>query len=426
MNWLPKSVVCLSYYDLFRFRADMFAALILFLQLLPLAIAIAIAVGLHPLYGISCAAVSSFLASALGDSKVRISAPNIVFVAAAASIVAREGILGLSLSTLLAGVLLIIFGAMGLGSAIHLLPRPVTLGFWTGIAILVASKQFPDLLGISLQIPSPQGLWEQLTFLRHVAHIEPCAIILAVPAFILLAVAGRGRFRYIPVGLIVVAVGALLAKIEHLPVRTLETLSGSGLISFRLPAPGGAFKLDLLGSILSQAFAIAVLIALESVQALGVATRLSGERLSADVELCVQGGVNVASAFVGTLPSSGVSSYTSENAHLGAQTPIAGILHAVFFLVFLLSAASLIRFVPLPVISALILSCVCNMTHWREIPKMIKRTRAEVAAWLVISILTVVTDLSIAIAVGMLFSIFLYIRRPREPILPKPFGQSAS
>ena len=425
MRWRPKSLVCLGYYDLFRFRADVFAALTLFLQHLPLAIAIAIATGVHPLYGISCAAVSGFLASALGDSKIRVSAPNVVLVGVASTIVAREGILGLSLATLSAGVLLMVLGAVGLGSAIKLLPRPVTLGFSTGIAVLVAGNQLPNLLGISPQVQPHQGLWEQLTVVLHLTQIEPYAIILAVSAFTLLTIADRGKSRYIPVGLIVVAAGALLVKFGHLPVRTLETLSRSDMISFSLNGTA-AFKLDLFGPVLSQAFAMAVLIAIESLHALGVAARLSGERLSADGELCVQGGVNLASAFAGGLPASGVSSYTSENAHLGAQTPMAGILYATFFSAFLLSSTSLVRFVPLPVISALILSCICNMTHWRQVPEVIRGTRTELVAWLAISILTVATEFAIAITIGMLFSIFLYIRRPREPVLAKYFDQSAS
>jgi SulP family sulfate permease len=425
MSWRPKFVVCLSYYDLFRFRADVFAALILFLQHLPLAIAIAIAIGIHPLYGISCAAVSGFLASALGDSKVRLSGPNVVLVGVASTIVIREGILGLALATLSAGVLLMVLAALGLGSAIKLLPRPVTLGFSTGIAVLVGSKQFPELLGISLQMQPHRGFWEELKVVQHFTQIEPYAMILAATAFILLAIAARGKSHFIPVGLTVVAVGAVLVKLGHWPVRTVETLFGSDLVAFRWIG-SGAFKLDLLGSVLSQAFAIAVLVAIDSLQALGDANRFSGERSSADGELCVQGGVNVACAFAGGLPASGAPSYTSENAHLGAQTPIAGILHAVFFSVFLFSSTSVIRFIPLPVTSALILSCICNMTHWRQIPEVIRGTRTELVAWLAISILTVVADLPTAIAIGMFFSIFLYIRRPREAVPPKPFGPTAS
>jgi SulP family sulfate permease len=345
MPWLPKSVVCLSYYDRFRFRADILAALILAQQLFPLSIAIAIAVGLDPRYGVSCAAIAVFLASALGDSKIRVSAPSVVFVAVASSIVAREGISGLSLSTLLAGVLLMLFGAMGLGAAIQMLPRPVTAGFATGIAILIASQQLPHLLGIRMQMPSHQVFQGPLTLIGHGIQIKQYEVVIAVLTLILTMV-GRRRFRYIPTGLIVMIVGALLVKFGHSPVRTVEILYRSNLPSFHLYGVG-AFRLDLLGDILAQAFAIAVLVAIESLQAISLASSLSGERFNPDGELFVHGGVNVASAFVGGLPGSGVSSYTSENAHLGAQTPIAGILQAGFLMVFLLIMAPLIRFVPL-------------------------------------------------------------------------------
>src|SRR5216684_7786433 len=186
MTWRPKFVVCLSYYDRFRFRSDVFAALILALQVFPLAIAIAIATGVHPLYGISCAVAVGLLASALGDSKVRVTAPSVVFVAVASSVVAREGILALSLSTLLAGVLLVFFGAIGLGAGIRMLPRPVVAGFSTGIAVLVVSQRVPDLLGIGSQLATGRVTREALTPIRYAAQIEPHAIFLAVATLILM------------------------------------------------------------------------------------------------------------------------------------------------------------------------------------------------------------------------------------------------
>ncbi|MGA8151393.1 MAG: SulP family inorganic anion transporter [Terriglobales bacterium] len=157
MTWLPKSVVCLSYYDRFRFLSDAFAALVLALQIFPLAIAIAVATGLHPLYGISRAAIAGLLASVFGDSKIRVTAPNVVFVAVASSIVAREGIIALSLSTLSAGVLLVFFGAIGLGAGIRMLPRPVVVGFSTGIAVLVVSHKSPIFLASGRKSPPIQS-----------------------------------------------------------------------------------------------------------------------------------------------------------------------------------------------------------------------------------------------------------------------------
>jgi sulfate permease, SulP family len=413
MTWLPKSVVCLSYYDLRRFRSDVFAALILSLQLFPLAIAIAIASGLHPFYGIYCAAIAGLLASAFGDSKIQVSAPNIVFIAVASSIVARQGVLGLSLSTLLAGVLLMFFGAIGLGGAIQVLPRPVALGFSTGIAVLVVSQELPDLFGISSQILGDQASRGALRVLQHITQIEPHAAILAIAASILI-IACRRKVRYLPAGLIVTIVGALLVKFGHFPVRTIEVLYESNLTPFHLH-PIRSFKVDLLGSILAQAFAIAVLVALESLQAMGTASSLTGEHISADGELFVHGGMNIASAFAGGLPASGVSSYTSESADAGAQTPIAGIMQAVFLVVFLLLMAPLVRFIPLPMISAMILASVCGMTNWWEIPQLMKGRRIEAGAWLATSFLTIATDLPIAITAGMLIALFLYVRKHGMP-----------
>lgn len=411
MTWLPKSVVCLSYYDLRRFRSDVFAALILSLQIFPLAVAIAIASGLHPFYGIYCAAIAGLLASMFGDSKIRVSAPNIVFIAVASSIVAREGVLALSLSTLLAGVLLMFFGAIGLGAAIQVLPRPVTVGFSTGIAVLIVSEQLPQLVGISAQIPVDQVPRGALTVVRHVKQIEPHAIILAIATLILI-VACRRMSRYIPAGLIMMTMGALLVKFDHFPVHTIEVFYGSNLVPFHLHL-AGPVRLDLLGTILAQAFAIAVLVAIESLQAMDLASSLTGERFSPDGELFVHGGVNIAAAFAGVLPASGVSSYTSENAHAGAQTPMAGIIRAVFLVVFLFLMAPLVRFIPLPVICVIILASVCGMTNWREIPQLIKGRRLEAGAWLATSFLTIAADLPIAIAVGMLIALFLYVRKQR-------------
>ena len=409
MTWLPKFVVCLSYYDRFRLRSDAFAALVLALQMFPLAIAIAVATGVHPLYGISCTAIVGLLASALGESKIRITAPNVVFVAVAASIVAREGTLALSLSTLLAGVLLVFFGAIGLGAGIRMLSRPVVVGFSTGIAVVVVSQRVPDLLGLGSHIVADPVPRAGLTLLRYPVQIEPHAIILAVATSILI-MACRIASRQVPVSLIAVTMGALLVKFGHFPVRTIESLFGSDLRSFPLH-PGGAFRVDHLGSILAQGFAIAVLVAIESYQAMGVAADLTGERFNSNGELFVQGGVNVASAFTGGLPASGVSSYTFDNGRLGAQTPIAGILQAVFLVVLLLLMSPVFLFIPLPVISALILSSVFSMTNWKEVLGMMEVPRIEAAAWVATSLLTIVTDLPIAIAVGMLIGIFLYIRK---------------
>lgn len=408
MTWLPKSVVCLRYYDRFRFRADVFAALVLALQLFPLAIAIAIASGLPPLYGISCAAIASLLASALGNSKIRISAPNVVLVAIASSIVGREGVLGLCLSTFIAGFLLMFFGAIGLGAAFQRLPRPVAIGFSTGIAALVVMRELPELLGVGSAASANETFRSPLTVVRQLTHIDPHGLVLAVAAFVLVAASSK-KFERLPASLMVVAAGALLVKLGNFPMRTVEVLYGSGPTSFHLHA-AGLLRPDLVPTVLGSALAIAVLVGMESLQAIEVASRLSGEESNPDGELLVHGGVNVACAVAGGLPASGASSYTSENAHSGAQTPLAGMLQAAFLVLLLIVATPLVRFIPLPAISAIILLSVCSMSHWREIPKLIRPKWADGAAWLAVSVLTIVTSLSVAISIGMLIGMFLYTR----------------
>ena len=415
MTWLPKFAVCLSYYDCFRLRSDAFAALFLALQIFPLAIAIAVASGVPPIYGVLCAAIAGLLASVFGDSKIRVTAPNVIFVAVASSIVAREGILALSLSTLSAGVVLVFWGAIGLGAGIQMLPRPVVVGFSTGIAVLVVSQQIPSLLGIGSQIVADPVHRAALTLIRYPGHIEPHAIILVL--FTLILITAHRRAAYIPASLVAITAGALLVKFGHFPVHAIGSLFGSDSMSFRMHL-AEAFRLDRLGSILGQGFAIAVLVATESYQAMGPAAKLTGERLDLNGELFVQGGVNVACAFAGGLPTSGVSSHTFDNARLGAQTPIAGILQVVFLVGTLLLMAPLFRFIPMPVISALILSSVLSMTNWREILRWMKVPSIEAAAWVATSVLTIVVDLPIAIAVGMLIAMFLYIRK-RPAILTK-------
>jgi sulfate permease, SulP family len=337
-TWLPKSVVCLRYYDRFRSRSDLAAAMILAFQVFPVGIAIATASGVCPLYGIFCAATAGLLASGLGDSKIRVSAPNIVFVAVASSIVGREGVLGLSVSTLFAGVLLIFLGSVRLGTAISMVPRPVVLGFST---VLVVSGLLFNLLGTRSQILAHE-IRERAMTVPQIMAIDPKAIALATGTLIL-TMGGRRvfRFQYVPGGLIAIVMGALLVRFWHFPARTIEQSCASTLMSLHLYLTG-LLRLDLLGSVLAQAFAIAILVAMESLHAMGHAATLTGERLNPNRELLVHGGVNIACSVVGGLPASGVCVYTSTNARTGAQTPVAGMLHAVFLLALMLLMAPLV------------------------------------------------------------------------------------
>lgn len=360
------------------------------------------------------------MASLFGDSKIRVSAPNVVFVAVAASIVAREGLFGLALSTLLAGLLLLFFGATRLGAAIRALPRPVTLGFMTGIAVRVAIEQLPNFLGLNPQVAAGHGARGLLMLGRQIAQIEPQVILVAPAALILIVICGR-TLKSTPAGLVAVAVGIVLVRFGHLPVNTVEPFYLSKAM-WPLHS-GGVLRLDLFGRIVAPAFAIAVLVAIESIRALGAATGATGEHSNPDGELFLQGGANLASACIGGLPVSGVCSHTLENLRLGAQTPVAGILQAILLAVFLLFATPIVRFIPLQVISVLILSSAFSAVNWREIPRPMKAPRSGTASWAVTALLTLFADLPTAIAIGLFIGMFLYIRNLREPALAKLFAR---
>ncbi len=411
MDWLPKSVVCLRYYDSIRFRSDVTAALILASQIFPDGVAIATASGVRPLYGILCAAVSSFLVSGLGDSKIRISAPSIVFVTIASSIVSQEGALGLSLSTLLAGILLVFLAVSGLGAAVPFIPRAIVVGFSTGIAALVVVGLVPNLLGIRPPIPNDEL---RMSVSQHVLAISPNAALVGIATLILILACGKVS-GLIPASLIAITMGAMLVKVLHLPVETIGASHGPALLLFQL-LPAASLRLDRFGGVFTQAFAIALLAAVQSLEATGLASNLTGERHNPKVELLIQGGANVACSMVGGLPTSGVCAYTSANARGGAQTPIAGMLQVAFLLVPLLVVAPLVQFIPLPVVSAVLLSSIFGMEHWREIPRLVRLSHSDANAWFATSLLTIATNLSLAIAVGMFIGMFLCIQKRGEQL----------
>jgi SulP family sulfate permease len=413
VGWLPKSVVCLRYYNQFRFRSDLRAGLIVAAQILPVSIAIAIASGLPPIYGISCAAIAAFLASGMGESKVRISAPNILFVTVGSSIVSKHGILGLSLSTSLAGMFLIFLAGTGLAAAVPFFPRAIVTGLSSGIAALVVSGLFSDLFGVRSSISVNEVHAGVGAILQHVS---PSATIMttATVALILLC---RKVSVLIPASLIAISIGALLMKFDHLSVQTIGSPYGSVLWLFH-SLPTGSLRLDLLGGVLGPAFAIAILSAFRSLEAMDVASSLAGERYSPKVELLVQGVANVGCSLVGGLPICGSCVHTSTNVRGGGQTPAAGVLQGVFLVALFVLAAPIVPFIPLPVISAVLVSSVLTMSHWKEVRRLVKLSWSNACAWLATTLLTIITDLLTAIAVGMLIGVFLYIRERRPEPTP--------
>ncbi len=408
-KWLPASVRLLRQYSLATFAKDLVAGVTVGLVALPLAMAFAITSGLTPQAGIYCAIVTGFLISALGGSRFQIGGPTGAFVVVVAGIIGEYGVGGLFMCTMMAGVMLVIIGATGMGTAVKYLPRPVVIGFTNGIAVLIASTQIRDFFGLQLaHVPSEFG--PRLAALgRAAATWSPAAT-----AFSALALAVIVLFRrFVPrvPGTIVVLVGGTAAvMLLALPVDTIGIRFGgipSGLPELRVPQ----FHPALIPVLIRPALTVALLGAIESLLSAVVADRMGGDRHNPNVELIAQGVANVASPLFGGLPATGAIARTATNIRSGAQTPVAGMVHAITLLIVLLLAAPLARFIPMPILAAILLTVAWNMGEWHEIPKLLRLTKTDVAVWLVTFALTVFADLTLAVEVGMILAALLFIRR---------------
>src|SRR5712692_3709209 len=407
--WLPKSVLLLRDYDLHKFVSDLIAGITVGLVALPLAMAFAIASGVSPQAGIYCAIVTGFLISALGGSKTQIGGPTGAFVVAVASIIARYGIDGLFTCTMMAGVLLVLLGITGMGTAVKFFPRPVVVGFTNGIAILIASTQIRDFFGLRMYHVPGHFFQRMAAIGGHFRTISWPATLLAVASLLVMVLCAKFSKR-IP-GAVLACFGATAAvSLFHLPVETIGTRFGgipNGLPKIALPQ----FRPDLLLHLLSPALTVAMLGAIESLMSAVVSDRMSNDKHNPNVELVAQGVANIASPLFGGLPATGAIARTATNVRSGAKTPIAGMIHALTLLAVVLFAAPLVKDVPLAALAGILLMVAYNMGDWEEIPEILKLTKADISVWLLTMTLTVITDLSFAVEVGMVLAAFTFIRK---------------
>lgn len=408
-RWLPKSVVCLRDYSYQRFLHDAIAGVTVGLVALPLAMAFSIASGLTPQAGIYCAVVTGFLIALLGGSKAQIGGPTGAFVVVVAGIVAVHGIDGLFMCTVMAGILLVVMGATGMGSAIKFIPRPIVIGFTNGIAILIASTQVKDFFGLHLD-KVPSVFWLRLEALvQHFGTVNYWAVGLAL-ATVTTLVGCRLISNRIPGPIFVLLLGTAAVAIFKLPVETIGSRFGgipSGMPHLVIPK----FRSDLIHGLLGPAVTVAMLGAIESLMSAVVADRMSNDRHNPNVELLAQGVANIASPMFGGLPATGAIARTATNIRSGAQTPVAGMIHSLTLLCIVLFAAPLVRFVPMAVLAGILMVVSYNMGEWREIPQLLKLTKTDVSVWLVTFALTVFADLTVAVEAGMILAALLFISR---------------
>ncbi len=408
-NWLPKSVLCLKSYTKRMFVADLLAGITVGLVALPLAMAFAIASGVPPQAGLYCAIVAGFAISAFGGSSTQIGGPTGAFVVVVFGIVAKYGVDGLFMCTMLAGVILLVLGATGLGTAVKFIPRPVVVGFTNGIAVIIASTQIKDFFGLKIDKVPGDFASRILTLAHNFSSFSPLETTLAVGALATI-ILFMVYVKRVPGYIAALFVGTAAVVIFKLPVETIGTRFGgipSGFPILKIPH----FRLDLLRPLISPAITVAMLGAIESLMSAVVSDRMSGDKHNPNVELVAQGVANILSPLFGGLPATGAIARTATNIRSGAKTPVSGMIHALTLLVIVVFAAPYARFIPLSVLAAILLVVSYNMGEWGEIPELLKLSRFEIGTWLVTFLLTVFADLTVAVEAGMILAALVFIRK---------------
>ena len=411
---LPKLVQALRKYSWADFGADVTAGMTVALVALPLAMAFAIASGLPPEAGIYCAIVTGAIISAFGGSRVQIGGPTGAFLVVVAGIVATHGVSGLLMCTMMGGVLLVILGATGMGSAIRFIPRPVVVGFTNGIAIIIATTQLREFLGLTMTRMPDDFTGRMLEIGRALPTTDPWTACLAVSTLLVLILCQTLKTR-VPGTIVALLAGTAAAYVLGLPVATIDTrFHGipSGWPAFAVPE----FRADLLIGLLPPAFAVAMLGGIESIMSATHADRLTGDRHNPNVELVAQGVANLASPLFGGLPATGAIARTATNIRAGARSPVAGIVHALTLLAIVLFAAPLAALVPMPVLAAIVVMVAWNMGEWAEIADVFRTGLTDASVWAVTFALTVFADLTQAVEVGLALAALLFIRRASTTI----------
>ena len=411
-RFMPKLFLSLRDYSWPKLGADLIAGVTVGIVALPLAMAFAIASKVPPQAGIYTAIVAGFVVSALGGSRCQIAGPTGAFVVIVAGIYDKYEMSGLIMCTGMAGVMLLIMGLTGLGSAIRYIPRPVTIGFTNGIAVLIASTQIKDFLGLTIDKVPGEFLERMESLYENIGTLRWQATVLAFVALGIILLWPRISKR-IPGSIVALVVTTVVCSAFGLNVETIGTKFGGipvGLPEFSIPE----FNADVIASLIPSAVTVALLAAIESLLSAVVADNMSGDKHNPNVELTAQGIANVLLPMVGGIPATGAIARTATNIRSGAQSPVAGIVHALTLLVILLVAAPLASYIPLATLAAVLFVVAYNMGVWREIGAILRLSNIDKVVWFATFALTVFTDLTVAVEVGMVMAALLYIYQVTE------------
>ena len=422
LTFKPKLFATLKHYDRRQFTTDLLAGIIVGIVALPLAIAFGIASGVTPEKGIITAIVAGLIVSLFGGSKVQIGGPTGAFIIIIYGIIQQYGFEGLTIATLMAGVFLILFGILHLGTIIKYIPYPIVVGFTSGIALTIFTTQIKDLLGLTMSNVPSDFIEKWIAYFSAIPTTDLWSAAVGIGSVVIIALWPRlahysNVLKKLPgslIAIIVMTIAALLLK-QYMGITSIETIGDRFSISNQLPgAQMPQLTWEVIKGLVSPAITIAILGAIESLLSATVADGVIGDRHDSNTELIAQGVANLASPIFGGIPATGAIARTMTNINNGGRTPIAGIVHAAVLLLIFLFLMPLAQYIPMACLAGVLVIVAYNMSGWRSFLSIMKNPKSDITVLWVTFLLTVIFDLTIAIEVGLICACLLFMRRMAE------------
>ena len=415
-DFQPKLASTLKNYSKEKFMADLMAGIIVGIVALPLAIAFGIASGVSPEKGLITAIIGGFFVSLLGGSNVQIGGPTGAFIVIVYGIIQHFGIEGLAIATVVAGVILTLMGILRLGTVIKFIPYPIVVGFTSGIALTIFTTQMKDLFGLTMESVPADFISKWVAYFKCIGTINPLSAVIGFASILIIAVAPKFS-KKIPGSLIAIVVMTVVVYVMRYEfgITGIETIGDRFTINASIPQPETIkFDMSTINLLLPSAFTIAMLGAIESLLSATVADGVTGDRHNSNTELVAQGVANMVVPLFGGIPVTGAIARTMTNINNGGRTPVAGIIHAIVLLLILLFLGPLTRHIPMACLAGVLIIVSYNMSEWRTFRSLMKNPKSDVSVLLATFFLTVVFDLTIAIEIGLLVAMLLFMRRVAE------------
>ena len=414
----PKILFTMRHYNRETFAKDVMAGIIVGIVAIPLAIAFGIASGVTATEGLMTAIIAGFIISVMGGSRVQIGGPTGAFIVIIYGIIQQFGLGGLAIATIMAGIMLLLMGVFKLGAIIKFMPYPIIVGFTAGIAVTIFSTQMNDLFGMGLSNVPADFIDKWAFYFENIDKINWLALAIGIDSIIIIAITPRIS-KKLPGSLLAIIIMTVFCWVlkEYAGVNSIKTIGAlpSGLPEFRLPAIAeGTSWWDTIQDLLPAAFTIAILGAIESLLSAMVADGVINSRHNSNTELMAQGVANIVVPFFGGIPATGAIARTMANINNGGRTPVAGIVHALVLLLVLLFLGDLVSLIPMPCLAGVLIMVSYNMSGWRTIRSMCRQSRSDIAILFTTMILTIIFDLTIAIEVGLVLAVVLFVRRIME------------